>query len=122
MFCYSYRDPSPDASLKVYDGAADSLEEFVGSGAPLDKYIISTVSSGDPLQTPREEGDTADSLCFSGMTYEMRKKARAEMLSASPEALLKFADALRHMAKSGTVCVVGGEAAGAIEGLEVIDV
>ncbi len=118
MFCYSFRDPNPANSLAAYGGAADFLEEFARSGESLDKYIISTVAAGDPLKTPREEGAAAEALYLSGLTYDERRKTREEMLKTTPDDLLALVPALRHMAKEGTVSVVGGIP---VEGLEIID-
>ncbi len=122
MICYSYRDPSPSSSLAAYAGAADFIEEFAKSGEVLDKYIISAVSSGDPLQTPRAEGLTADALYLSGLSDDQRRKTRGEMLRANAESFTRFARALRHMATDGRVCVVGGSAVDDCEGLERIEI
>jgi len=121
MFCYSYRDPSPDASLVAYDAAADYLEKFASENDDLDKYIISEVASGDPLHTPKAEGAAADVLYLSGVTDDMRKKTRGEMLRTSPDSLRRFAVSLRHMAESGRISVVGGAIDGC-KGLETVEI
>ncbi|MBQ7715220.1 MAG: insulinase family protein [Clostridia bacterium] len=107
MFAYSYRDPSPASSIEVYKGCADHIEKFADSGEDIVKYIISTVSEGDPLQTPRAEGATADALWFAGISHDARRKVRGEMLSTDAAGLRSFASVLRHMAERGTVGVVG---------------
>ncbi|MBR0302239.1 MAG: insulinase family protein, partial [Clostridia bacterium] len=121
MFCYSYRDPSPASSLEAYGGCADYLRELVESGESLDKYIISAGSSGDPLQTPRAEGATADLLILSEISDEERAARRREMIETEPADLLLFADALDNMASGGTVCVVGG-GADSVDGLTPVTI
>ncbi|MBR6918378.1 MAG: insulinase family protein, partial [Clostridia bacterium] len=117
VFCYSYRDPAPASSLDAYDGCADFIEQFANSGEALDKYIISTVSSEDPLRTPSAKGSMADALYFSKTAYEYRERALREMIAAGKDDFLRFAAALRHMAKDGKIAVVGGEMIDACEGL-----
>ena len=121
MLCYSYRDPSPASSLETYGKCADFIEDYVRSGQDIDKFIISTVSSADPLQTPKNEGVTADLLWIAGITDDIRAKNLHDTLCASGEDFLRFAKALRHMATDGTVSVVGGSA-DTIEGLAKIDI
>ena len=108
---YSYRDPDPAGSLHVYDECAAFLDEFAAGDESLDQYIISTVASANPLQTPQAEGITADHLTLCGITDEKRKRNRERMLSLTREDLSDWKPILEEMAKNGGVCVVGGEEA-----------
>ena len=119
FFCYSYRDPTPAKSLVSYDGAADFLRDFARGDESLDKFIISTVASAEPLKTPREWGATADAIYLSDLSYETRRKTRREILATDREAILALCPALENMAKNGTVCVVGGTV---VDGLEKIEI
>lgn len=121
MFCYSYRDPSPASSLEAYGKCADFIEDYVRSGQDIDKFIISTVASADPLLTPKREGTAADMLWIAGLTDDIRAKNLRDTLKASGDDFLRFASALRHMASNGTVSVVGGSA-DSIDGLVKIDI
>ncbi len=111
MTCYSYRDPSPERSLSVYEGMADFVEKFCEGDEVLDKFILAAVAAVEPLRTPGEEGMVADSLWFAGITEADMKKQRQEMLAADRPALLGWCSALRKLAEEGTVCVVGNEEA-----------
>ncbi len=122
LFAYSYRDPSPASSLGVYDGCAKFIEDFASGCDSIDKYIISAISEGDPLQTPRSQGSSADALYLTGVTYEERKRRRAKMLSTGKDDLVRFASVLRHMATDGTVSVVASSGVDPIEGLETIEI
>ena len=51
VLCYSYRDPSPQASLKHFDACQAYLAQFIESEAPLDTYIISALAQDDPLRS-----------------------------------------------------------------------
>ncbi|MCI8504901.1 MAG: hypothetical protein HFI67_01765 [Lachnospiraceae bacterium] len=122
MFCYSYRDPSPERTLSVYKKMAAFVEEFCKSGEELDKFILSAIAAIEPLRTPGEEGMAADSLWFAGLTEEEMKKQRREMLSTDHASLLEWQDILEKLGKKGAVCVVGNEEAlESCEGLTVCD-
>lgn len=122
IFCYSFRDPSPDKTLKTYRGIADFVRQFHDSGEDLTKFIISTVASTDPLVSPKGQGGIADSQWFAGLTYEDAVRERRELLSATQEDLLAWCGMLDRMTKEAGVCVVGhSEALNACEGLTVVD-
>lgn len=107
---YTYRDPSPMASLVAFDEAADFLEDFVkNSDEDLDKFIISQMANADPLKTPLQMVAQADGFCICGVTHEKRVAIRREMLHTTKEALLKWVEPLRSFAKDGAICVVGNE-------------
>ena len=111
MVCYSYRDPSPERSLEIYDALSDFVNEFCESGEELDKYIISAVAATEPLKSPAEQSYAADELWFSGVTDADRIKTRREMLSTDKNALKEWCAAFEKMAEDGAVCVVGPDAA-----------
>lgn len=111
VVCYSYRDPSPDRSLQVYDELSAVTREFCEGNDALDKYIISAVASTEPLKTPANQGIDADELWFSGVTAEDKILTRRQMLSADRSALLEWCPLFDKMAEDGAVCVVGYEAA-----------
>ena len=109
LFTYSFRDPTPAATLDINRGISDFLRGFCESEEPLDKYIISRVSDGDPLRSPREEGAFADALWLSGDTREALIRHRRGMLAVTKEDLLGACAAWDAMADKGAVCIVGSE-------------
>ena len=123
MFCYTYRDPNPSRSLGIIKTLPDYIGEFASDpDADIDGYIISTISSTEPLLSPAAKGRAADDFVFSGFTDEDRIRFRKEMLGTKPEDLLAQKEALRLMAESGCTCVVGPKNALAdCEGLEIFD-
>lgn len=119
LFTYSYRDPSPAASLQANLGMADFLRSFAESGEELEKYIISGIAANEPLLSSREKvsGAVINKLC--GYTREMYLADRAEMLSTSKDSLFSFADVLDRFCLEGAVCVVGpADALDGVGGLE----
>ncbi|MDD6052074.1 MAG: insulinase family protein [Clostridiales bacterium] len=121
---YSYRDPTPGRSLDMYRGAASFLREFVQSGEPIGKFIISTIAATEPLLPARDEGARADGDWFSGRTEEMQRRDRAAILATDAQKLLRWCQLLEHMAQSGAVCVVAHDEAlraCEAEGLEIAE-
>ena len=115
MFCYSYRDPSPAASLNIYKNAASFLEEIAGGGeageADLDGFIISTIASTEPLVSPASRGRSADDFVMSGFTDEDRIRVRREILETTADDLLSWRSAFDKLASDGCVCVIGPDSA-----------
>lgn len=107
FFCYSYRDPSPARSLKVYRSMSDFAKQYCEKGVDLTKYIISTVAGTEPLQSPRNQGRTADARYFAGLDRDAARKERREILHADADKLLSWLGTLNQMGKCGAVCVVG---------------
>ncbi len=122
MVCYSYRDPSPARSLRVYDALSDFICDFCESEDDPDKFIISAIAATEPLRTPADQGTVADDFWFSGVTDEDRILTRRQMLSSNREALIKWCSVLDKLAEDGAVCVVGYDAALAeCENLEICE-
>lgn len=118
---YSYRDPSPLATLEIFKTMPDFLRAFAEGDEPIDKFIISTIASADPLLSPKSMGQSADALYFSGVDEALRAKNRRDMLSTDHASLLAWADALEGMKENNAVCVVAKEETlKSIEGLEIM--
>ena len=108
---YSYRDPTPAGTLKTYEKLGPALREFAERGEDVEKYIISTIAEKEPLLSPRDEGDQADSAWLSGYRAEDDRTERAQILATTREKLLAAAGALDHMASPDAVCVVAYDGA-----------
>ena len=107
----SYRDPTPARTLGAYRGAANFLRTFVESGEPLDKFIISTISSTEPLVSPRQVGRIADINYFNGITWDKLVAERRQMLATTPDKLLQWCELFEKLTEDAAVCVVAHEEA-----------
>ena len=107
--CYSYRDPSPDRSLTIYRRMDKFLRDFRHSGEALDKFIISTIASTEPLRKPARQGRAADRLFFEGTCREALTLERQQLLDAGFDDLLCWCGMLEAMASDAAVCVAGHE-------------
>ncbi len=106
MYSYSYRDPTPDKTLKAAPGMSAFLKKFTKGHESLDKFIISTLNDLNPLLSSREKGALADSRYLNGYTREYAEKLRRQVLDAKMEDLLKCGEILDEFAEKGAVCVV----------------
>ena len=109
LYTYSYRDPSPARSLEVNRGMSEFIRSFCESGEPLDKFIISTLSDGDPLRSPREAGMAADLYWTIGRTKEDLIAERRQILALTRDDLLSFGKIWDAFAEKGAVCVCASE-------------
>ena len=123
IFCYTYRDPSPERSLGIFKTTASFIEGFK-EAAPedIEGFIISSIANTEPLMSPAAKGRAADDFYLSGFADEKRKKFRSEMLATKPQDLAAQKDILTKMAEEACTCVVGPKAAlEACDGLDIVE-
>ncbi len=119
---YSFRDPTPVRSLEKYSESGDFLRAFCAGEESLDKFIISTVSDTEPLESPDAAGIRADTQYLMGLDRDSLRAERAQILKADKSGLLAWADALDSMDKDEVICVVGRDSDfEKLEGLTVLD-
>lgn len=104
---YSYRDPSPYASIDTFGRSAEYVRTFCAGEEAIDKYIISTVAASDPLLSPRSMGRMLDADHFSGISDADRQRIHEEILHSKKADLLKYASSLEAMATDNALCIVG---------------
>lgn len=122
IFTYSFRDPTPARSLSVEQGFADFLKEFAAGDEGLEKFIISSLNIVDPLLSPRDRGNVADSWFMNGYTRELSEKLRQEILHTTVQDILNCAGWLQEFVDKGSVCVIAHQAAlDECDGLEITD-
>ncbi len=105
----SYRDPQCGGTLDIFAGAGQVLRDFADSGEALDKYIISTIGSMEPVMTPRQEAARAAALYFTGRTQESLQQVRSEVLRTDRAALRAFGDTLDKLLPVTQTCVIAGQ-------------
>lgn len=109
VFCYSYRDPNPSRSMGIYRQAADYLRRFCEDKESFAELLIGAVSDGEPLLSAVDESRVAVENALREVTRETRRKERKELLNASYEDLLKFAELLQLLCENESSCIVGNE-------------
>ena len=105
--CYSYRDPSPAASVEYFTRACDEAEELLNTEPDLLKYIIGVFGASDPVTTPRSDGSTATKRHLSGKSHELIVKRRKECLNATLDELRQINKIIKSALNDSTFTVVG---------------
>ncbi len=108
IYAYSYRDPSPAQSLDVFKTLGEALTAFCDSGEDITRYILSTVSSTEPLKTPKQKGETANAYRFEGLSRDDVLARRNAILATTPAAIRGCADLFAKFADESATCVFAG--------------
>lgn len=106
---YTYRDPQPGRSLDVFDGAADFIRQFCADQPDLTGFILSAVSSLDPLLNTSEKISVAESRYFKSVSYEDICRYYSQLIHTTAEDLLALCDGLEQIRQENAVCVVAGQ-------------
>ncbi len=107
---YSYRDPSPEKSLTVFDASPEFIRGLASENEPLDSYIISTISNTEPLKSIQSIGAELQLEWMNGLSPDYRQNVRNRILDTTNEELLELADFLDEALKNSTLAVVGSKA------------
>ena len=102
---YSYRDPSPAASLECYKGAPNYLRELAKSNTPLTNFIIGAIGEYDILTTPRIDAVQATYNAMTGWTPEHDGRVIRQMLDTDGAALIAAADVIEDALNRAGVCI-----------------
>ena len=106
---YTYRDPKPARSLGVMREAAAFVRSFAGENPDLTGFILSAVSSVDPLRTADVKMTAGDSRFFRGITEDEIKNRYRTLIHTTPKDLLDLCGMLDRIAEDPSVCVTAGK-------------
>ena len=102
---YSYRDPSPESSVRCFERAADFLSDFAKEEPDLTKYIIGAIGEYDIIQTPRSKATTATVNYLANRKPEQDKKIREDILSTSSSSLIQVAEIIKEALPRSAITV-----------------
>ena len=105
--CYSYRDPSPEASSAYFARIADEIDLFLDTEPDLLKFVIGTFGASDTVTTPRNDGSTATKRYLNGTTYDDIVRRRRECLDTTVDELRRINKTVREATLLSTFTVVG---------------
>ena len=104
----SWNDPHPELSFDVFMKCGQWLRAFVKSGQAFENYKVSM--SGDSHFSAAVEAGFAFALFhLNGVSVADRQRRRSEILHATADDLLRFADILDEILPNATRCVIGEE-------------
>lgn len=102
----SYRDPTPNLSLKYYSQIPDKITDFLNTSPTLDKYIIGVFGESDTVTTPRASGTLATKRFLSDAKHEKFIKRRLQCLNTSNDDLTRINTVVKEALKHSTFTVV----------------
>jgi Zn-dependent M16 (insulinase) family peptidase len=105
--CYSYRDPSPMASVEYFEHISNEINAFLDTSPELLKYIIGTFGASDNVSTPRSDGTLATKRHLAGKAHEDFMKRRRECLDTTLDELYRINGIIKDATKGSTFTVVG---------------
>ena len=106
---YTYRDPQTKRSIGVLKNAAAFLRAFCENKPDLTGFILSAVSSVDPLRSSEAKVDAATNYWFRGITREQIVNRYRTLLATTAEDLLALCPVLEDIAADDAVCIVAGK-------------
>ena len=119
LSCYSYRDPSPAASIEYFSHITEKTADFLNTSPDLLKYIIGTFGASDTVSTPRSDGALATKRYLAGRVHEDFVKRRRECLETDLAELHRVNGIVKEAMKGATFTVVGPR--DALEKIDGID-
>ena len=102
---FSYRDPTPAASLGIFRDAPASVR--VPDELALDKAVITEIGGRDAPLAPAARGDKAVGRWFTGGSNAAAQARRDTLLSTSVDDAALFADALDGALGTASDAIVG---------------
>ena len=108
---YSYRDPSPSNSLRVYQEVTDYLKEFCSREGDVENYIVGTTGDYDPLLSTRAAIRSVDLEYLMGISYEDKTAILQAILDTDREKIRKTLPLFEKLNEDDNVCVIGNRAA-----------
>ncbi len=105
----SYRDPNLTETLDVYEKAADYVRNFDVNDRDMKKYIIGTISGMDIPMGPAALGDRSFLAYQSGVSLDMVRRERQQVLDTRQEDIRNLAAHVEAMVSDRAICTIGGE-------------
>jgi Zn-dependent M16 (insulinase) family peptidase len=107
IFCYSYRDPSPERSLEIYKGVPAFLRQIAEGGTDLTDYIIGAVGEYDILLSPKLSAQIASDFALIGWTPDDEEEFFSGIVGTDLADLKAVADELEKLFDGAVRAVVG---------------
>jgi Zn-dependent M16 (insulinase) family peptidase len=106
---YTYRNPTPAASLAVIRKSGDALRSFAASDRDLSRLIVATLAGLDPYLPPADVAAEPLELYLAKRSAADRAAVRKEAIGTTRADLLRLADLLDRQLATAEHFVVGGE-------------
>ncbi len=108
-YLVSYRDPNVRETNQVYETIPEYVRQFDAQERDMTKYVIGAIGELDVPLTPSIKGARELSAYLSGVTNEMLKEEREQILDATKEDIRNLAPIVEAVLNTGSLCVIGNE-------------
>ncbi|MCI8949501.1 MAG: insulinase family protein [Lachnospiraceae bacterium] len=108
-YLVSYRDPNIKETNQVYEKIPEYIRQFNAQERDMTKYVIGAIGELDVPLTPSIKGAREVSAYLSGVTNEMLKEERKQILDATQEDIRSLAPIVEALLNTGSLCVIGNE-------------
>ncbi|MBQ5444536.1 MAG: hypothetical protein IIU29_05070, partial [Erysipelotrichaceae bacterium] len=108
---YSYRDPSPANTLRIFEETPQYLRDFVAKKTDIENYIVGTTGDFDPYLSLRASILTSDLEYLMSYSYEDKCEILAQILSTTREDIERTIRNFEFVNEDDNVCVIGNKAA-----------
>lgn len=106
LFFYTYRDPQPGRSLDVMARSAGFVREFLNTDPDLTGFILSAVSTVDPLRSAEDKMASAEARFFRSITQEQSDERYRQLIGTTKDDLNSLCGALEEVTNDGIICVI----------------
>ena len=107
---YSYRDPSPEASLQTFRSAIlDGIHEVDLSPRAIEDSIIASVKGMNPAVRPSMANGLALLRQLKGITRDLIAERRVLLLDVNAGVIREFAEQLKDRIHDVRICVAGNK-------------
>lgn len=103
----SYRDPNLDKTIRVYEQAADYIQDAELDERTVTQFIIGAVSEMDTPMTPATRGSYSLGGYMTGLSMEKVQKERDELLAVSADTIRGLSRYVKAFMEEDYLCVVG---------------
>ena len=108
---YSYRDPSPDKSLKVYEETPEYLRAFLEHTGSIENYIVGTTGDFDPYMSVKSMIRAGDLEYLIDLSYDDKQKIYKQILDTTMDDLRDTLKYFEKINEIDNVCIVGNKEA-----------
>ncbi len=108
---YSYRDPSPANTLRIFEETPQYLKDFIARSSDIENYIVGTTGDIDPYMSLRASILSSDMECLMGYTYEDKCEILTQILTTTVKDIEEAIPCFETVNQEDNVCVIGNKAA-----------
>ena len=108
---YSYRDPDPANSLRIYEETKDYLKGFVERNNDIENYIVGTTGDFDPLLSVKTAIAISDGEYLMDYDYEDKCAILDQILHCNVKDIEDTIKLFDYVNEDNNVCVIGNRTA-----------